>query len=476
MLGQVVGNYRLVSELGRGGMGVVYRAEHVQLGRAAAVKMLLPQFTNDEVVVQRFFNEARAASAIQHPGIVEVYDYGIHEGRAYLAMALLDGQTLTAVLEHAWLPPHRAAAIIADVASTLAAAHAAGIVHRDLKPDNIMLVGGGVKLLDFGIAKLADPEVAGLKTETGLVIGTPLYMSPEQCMGSPQLDHRTDLYSLGCILYHALAGRPPFEYAWAGAILAAQLRDEPPDPRVFVSSIPDELVQIAMRLLEKDPAARFQSALELRAALLAIAPAAISEPRVTAHSVYVSRATPTTATGAAAQMISPSRPRRAWLALAVGALGVIAGFVLVLATRTAPLEGRAASATMPPSPPIAAPAAAIAPPSTPVRHAERRHERRAERPEPSRKRFTLAAKQHAPRARFVVRFSSPAISTTADRAWLAIAPAGEASPPYESWILVENGAHSITMQAPATPGTYEVRLYSNDLRLQHAARFVVTKP
>ena len=280
MLGHVVGNYRLLAELGRGGMGVVYRAEHVQLARPAAVKMLLPHFTNDEVVVQRFFNEARAASAIEHPGIVEVYDYGVHtDGRAYLAMALLDGETLTAAMERAWLPPHEAAAIIAEVASTLAAAHAAGIVHRDLKPDNIMLVTGGVKLLDFGIAKLADPEVAGLKTETGLVIGTPLYMSPEQCMGSPHLDQRTDLYSLGCILYHALAGRPPFEAAWAGAILAAQLRDEPPDPRVFVSSIPDALVRIVMRLLAKDPAARFQSALELRAALLAFAPAAIGRIR-----------------------------------------------------------------------------------------------------------------------------------------------------------------------------------------------------
>src|SRR5688572_26420925 len=186
-------------------MGMVYRADHVQLGRPAALKMLLPQFSSDEAIVQRFFNEARAASAIDHPGIVEIYDYGTHiDGRAFIVMALLKGETLQQRLAREPLSPIEGATIVAQVASVLSAAHARGIVHRDLKPDNTFLVanemmpfGVQAKLLDFGIAKLADDR-ASFKTQTGSLIGTPAYMSPEQCMGRSDLDHRTDLYALGC--------------------------------------------------------------------------------------------------------------------------------------------------------------------------------------------------------------------------------------------------------------------------------------
>jgi hypothetical protein len=277
VLGQIIGNYRVVAELGRGGMGVVYRAEHVQLGRPAALKVLLPQMSSDAQIVQRFFNEARAASSIDHPGIVEVYDFGRHtDGSAYLVMELLKGESLDHRLMRP-IAPLEAASLIAQVAGALAAAHARGIIHRDLKPDNIFLVpnellpgGIQVKLLDFGIAKLADERASGFRTQTGVLIGTPAYMSPEQCMGRPDLDHRTDLYAVGCILFHMLCGRPPFySEQGTGVMIAMHLRDPVPDPRSLAPHLPPALVGIMLRLLEKDPAARFQSAQELRQALVA---------------------------------------------------------------------------------------------------------------------------------------------------------------------------------------------------------------
>jgi serine/threonine-protein kinase len=278
MIGEVIGSYRIVSELGRGGMGMVYRAEHVQLGRPAALKMLLSQLSSDASIVQRFFNEARAASAIDHPGIVEIYDFGTHtDGRAYIVMALLKGESLEQRLRRGALPPQDGATIVAQTVAALAAAHARGIVHRDLKPDNIFLVpndlmpgGIQVKLLDFGIAKLADERTAGFKTETGTLIGTPAYMSPEQCMGRADLDHRTDLYSIGCILFHVFCGRPPFtSNQGTGMMIAAHIRDAAPDPRSFNLHLPEALATIVLRCLEKEPAARYQTATELRNALVA---------------------------------------------------------------------------------------------------------------------------------------------------------------------------------------------------------------
>jgi serine/threonine protein kinase len=277
LIGQVIGNYRVVSELGRGGMGMVYRAEHVQLGRPAALKMLLPALSGDPGIVQRFFNEARAASAIDHPGIVEVYDFGTHtDGSAYIVMPLLKGESLETRLQREPVAPLEGASWIVQVLSALAAAHARGIVHRDLKPDNIFLVpnelmpgGIQVKLLDFGIAKLADDKAAGVKTQTGMMIGTPAYMSPEQCMGRADLDHRTDIYSIGCILFHILCARPPFiSDLGTGMIIAAQMRDPAPDPRSLNPNISPPLAAIVLRCLEKEPSARFQTANDLKNALI----------------------------------------------------------------------------------------------------------------------------------------------------------------------------------------------------------------
>ena len=268
MIGEVIGNYRVVALLGEGGMGVVYRAEHVQLGKQVALKVVQPALSADPMMVQRFFTEARAASSIDHPGIVEVNDFGTHaDGRAYLVMTLLRGENLEERLERGPLPVTEAITILAQAAAALAAAHDRGIIHRDLKPDNIFLVpnemmpsGTQVVLLDFGIAKLTTERSSNC-TQVGALIGTPAYMSPEQCTGRADLDHRTDLYCLGCILFHALCGRPPFvSDQGTGVMVAAHMLDRPPTPSSIEPCVPSAVEAIVMQLLEKDPAERFQTA------------------------------------------------------------------------------------------------------------------------------------------------------------------------------------------------------------------------
>ncbi len=372
MIGEVIGNYRIEAVLGQGGMGVVYRAEHVTLGRAVAVKMLQPSIGSDAAMVQRFFNEARAASAIDHPGIVEVFDFGTHtDGRAYIAMALLQGESLEGRLRRKGpLPPLLGASLLAQVVSALAAAHARGIVHRDLKPDNIFLVpnemmpdGLQIKLLDFGIAKLANDQ-SSFKTQTGALIGTPAYMSPEQCMGASDLDHRTDIYSLGCILFHALTGRTPFTSEHGtGMLIAAHLRDEPPDVRSIDPSIPASLAMIVARCLQKEKTARFQTALELRHALVEAGAHSPTQPgqsvprtpppsqRFTDADAYGQTIAPTgdrtTHRSAAAQVVhAPAHEPRSAAPVIIGvalALAVLVGAGVFLAMRETSEPARPAS-------------------------------------------------------------------------------------------------------------------------------------
>src|SRR6478735_9524748 len=217
--GTTVGAYRILQRIGAGGMGEVWLAEHAMLGRRAAVKVLLPEFSMKQEIVTRFFNEARAATAIADPGIVQIFDFGHHvDGTAYIVMELLDGEPLDKRLaRNGALPVTDALRIMRQVASSLGAAHARGIVHRDLKPENIFLIrdpevpgGERAKILDFGIAKLIGENQ--VKTQTSVVMGTPGYMSPEQCRGAGKVDERADIYALGCVLFAAIAGRPPF---WA---------------------------------------------------------------------------------------------------------------------------------------------------------------------------------------------------------------------------------------------------------------------
>ncbi|HEY4060059.1 MAG TPA: protein kinase [Kofleriaceae bacterium] len=278
MIGEVLGNYRIVASIDRGGMGNVFRAEHTHLGRPAAIKLLRSELTANDELVQRFFNEAKAATAIRHPGIVEVYDFGYTEdGRAYIVMELLEGSSLSKRIETGGRMSEKETIRIArGLASVLKAAHGKGIVHRDLKPDNIFLVAddeeenGRVKVLDFGVAKLAEVPGEMSHTQTGMLMGTPLYMAPEQARAAGTIDHRADLYSVGCIMYELLTGKPPFIAEGAGEIIALQLFADPESLRGKLPDLSPELEAVVMKLLSKEPGDRYQSALELQQALAEI--------------------------------------------------------------------------------------------------------------------------------------------------------------------------------------------------------------
>jgi serine/threonine protein kinase len=276
VIGHVVGKYRLLEPLGEGGMGTVYRAEHVVLGSPAAVKVLLPQFTTDRVVLDRFFQEARAASAIRHAGIVEVFDFGrLDTGQAYIAMELLRGEDLASfVSRRGALDAPLATQIAMQMLAALNATHVVGVVHRDLKPDNIFLVRDPgapgairVKLLDFGIAKLVGTPVgvpalgaAGRPRTKNMILGTPAYMAPEQCRGGAPIDARADLYAIGCLIFELLTGRPPFVAAGDGEVMAMHIYEPPPRLSSLAPELPVELDALVAKLLTKNPADRIPSA------------------------------------------------------------------------------------------------------------------------------------------------------------------------------------------------------------------------
>ena len=322
MLGEIVGNYEVTKKIGAGGMGAVYLAKHTLIGRQAAIKVLLPELSHKQEIVNRFFNEAKSATAIKHPGIVEIYDFGYAEdGSAYIVMEFLDGESLDMrIRKLGRLPALFAVDITRQVASGLSAAHEQSIIHRDLKPDNIFLVpdpvsrGERTKILDFGIAKLVAEGPASM-TRTGTILGTPAYMSPEQCRGAGHVDHRADLYSQGCILYQMLCGCLPFEGEGAGEILAAHIHVQPRPAREIEPTLAPELEALVMRLLAKNPDDRFATAADLMAALEALPfhmfgepagtdPALIGVPAMGTPFPYVTP-TPVPPTGASAPDTGP---------------------------------------------------------------------------------------------------------------------------------------------------------------------------
>ncbi len=268
MIGETLGSYLVKEKIGEGGMGAVYLAVHPLIGRKVAVKMLRPEYSDNEDAVNRFFREARSTASLRHPALVDVFDYGVHSsGSAYIVMDYLEGESLESRLSKGRPPFHSTIDFTRQIAIGMSVAHAAGIIHRDLKPGNVFIEpdpsrrgGELLKILDFGIAKLTNREAgAGQATRTDIVMGTPLYMSPEQCRGAGGVDLRADIYSLGCILYEMLCGRLPFNYPWAGELIAAHLHEMPVAPRSIDPSIPVALEVIVLKALAKKPDDRQQT-------------------------------------------------------------------------------------------------------------------------------------------------------------------------------------------------------------------------
>jgi serine/threonine-protein kinase len=346
--GTEIGAYRILDLLGTGGMGQVFLAEHKKLGRRVALKLLLPEFAGNREVISRFFHEARAVNQINHQHIVEIVDFVEDPGGFnYFIMELLDGRDLSQSREHDGpFSLERTVSIIRQILSALAATHAKGIVHRDLKPENIFLISREgnqdfVKLLDFGIAKLSNQELgdARPRTRTGMILGTPEYMSPEQA-GGQVVDHRSDIYAVGVILYWMISDRLPFIGRSVGELLAKQLTSAPtplPDVAPSGERIPGALSSLTLRCLSRDPQRR------------PLSPQLLDELNQIDVTPY---------------LLQRPKRRRVWPAYAIGAavLIALAGLGLFLfGTQRPPVESVA-----PPSPPPAAAAAPAAAPSAPA--------------------------------------------------------------------------------------------------------------
>ncbi len=378
-------------------MGVVYLAEHAVIGRQAAIKLLLPAMSANAEAVTRFFNEARATARIKHPGIVEILDCGtLANGQAYIVMEFLSGETLgsySARYGKLADDPNLARALIRQVATALGAAHARGIIHRDLKPDNVFLASEGgaidvatVKILDFGIAKLVNPGELPAVTTTRELLGTPVYISPEQCKGAKDLDHRTDVYALGCIAFELLTGAPVFKAQSLAELIASHMFKAPPALRELEPTVPAALAELVRRMLAKAPEDRPRTMDEIVAAIdgAGVAPALrggavlLSAARPLSLALPVPDPSPSggvltmlaggspgrmaePATGSTfSGLVSETRPetrapnarKKAW-ALGVGA-AALAGLALILIARASGGRGTAAAVPTPGSNVVAA--------------------------------------------------------------------------------------------------------------------------
>ena len=403
--GQDVGGYVVEKRIGEGGMGVVYGANHPKIGKRAAIKVLSKALCTVPVAVDRFVQEARSVNQIRHPNIVDIFAFGeLPDGRSYFVMEWLDGDPLSRRLASGETTLLEAVEILDEVADALEAAHEKGIVHRDLKPDNVFLVplrGGRriVKLLDFGLAKLGGDEPGIVKTRSGIMMGTPVYMSPEQARGK-NVDHRTDVYALGAMAFEMVAGRPPYDAETAFDILMQHISADVPHPKTHWAELPDALDAIIVRLLAKAPTDR-PSLVEFRQVLAGVveslAPVNPSSVRTRRLSTAAARlnlhtpppraATPLVQDGTtppSGEMSKPptvapiSRPRAVWRYLVGGvalAAAVAAGIVILAKGRERPAPAVPAAsapaaeptpAATPAPPPSAAATAAPSPAPTPA--------------------------------------------------------------------------------------------------------------
>jgi eukaryotic-like serine/threonine-protein kinase len=316
----LAGRYSVTRKIGQGGMGAVYEATHTLIGKRVAIKVLLDKYARKEQVVARLEQEARLASSIGHEHIIDITDFGqTDDGRTFVVMEFLEGESLSELLNREGpLPEARIAAITRQIASALGAAHAKGVVHRDVKPDNVFLLRRNdkdfVKVVDFGISKsmrasdVGDEDSPRL-TQTGMVLGTPLYMSPEQARGDDELDARIDIYALGVIMYELATGRVPYTGTNYLAIISQVLNDDPPRPRAVRPELSDEFENVVLKALAKEREDRYQTTDEIAADLLAL----LDDPT---HSTQRARIT------------GPRRPAPRRGALRMGLwIAVIAGIV-----------------------------------------------------------------------------------------------------------------------------------------------------
>jgi len=436
--GTLVGEYRIEGKLGEGGMGSVYAATHPLIGKKAAIKIISPHLCTNGAAVERFVQEARAVNQIGHPNIVDVFSFGeLVDGRSYFVMEWLQGETLAARMLRSRVPLPEAVEILDQISDALEAAHETHIVHRDLKPANVILVSirGNrqlVKLLDFGLAKLAESEDNRLqKTRTGVMMGTPEYVSPEQARGK-NVDHRTDLYALGVISYELLLGRLPFEADNAADIITKHLREPPPSPSSIWPEIPESLESIIVGMLEKDPARR-PTLLDVRNVLAEIrstvgaesslgslrprliTPAMGSGPWSSEHG-HVTPPTPLTIPVDDSQ-IELARPRRRWIYFLAALAGLASAAVVALVgLRTG------AELSTPPLAPISAP--------TPA-------------PEPQ-----VAAPPPAPAPAPEPALGTVAISTNVSDGILTVDSVAQAGTVGEATLSLGPGSHDLVVTAP----------------------------
>jgi len=379
LVGRTIGNYKVVQQIGEGGMGVVYLAEHPVIGRKVAIKLLHATFARDSETVARFFNEARAIHMIAHPNIVEILDFGqTSDGQPYFIMEFLSGQSLADRIAAGPVSSADSVAIVSQICEALQAAHEKNIVHRDLKPHNVYLVGPPakpiVKILDFGVAKIStgwDTSQSGgrsVKTRTGSLMGTPLYMSPEQCRGSGKLDHRTDIYSLAVILYEMIAGVPPFTAEGVGELFAKHMLEPPPSLSQAVPQTPPYVAKAVNRALAKNLDDRFPTMIAFKEALNGrmeiTAPPGAPRPRpaeqiaTLSGTHQTSSARPpieaTTLSSAVAQVgddvLLPRRNHKGLVISLVVALAVAGGAIMFLRSSKPAAPSAPVAATPPPAP------------------------------------------------------------------------------------------------------------------------------